>query len=293
MHASSSPVALATVLLALTLPPLQAQERDTRLGSAASRAGVARGPLPDPSIFDGTNQEAEKRPEHGMLGEFEMGGNTESKSDRVGGMQEQTPGQKSSNQQQPSGGQNAQNQQQGGGGSQADSKQNQQNQGGGGSQGDPSQQGGGGGQQQGGQQGGGGQNGQIPTPNGGGAQGTAGASGSQAGAAGTSSTGGAAGAQADGIQSSGLSGPSDGSAASQSSAAPSKPGEMKIGDAALQIKTLPSGTASQVVGVQQPAAGGKDAPQAYDAKTPGGGKQGGSGRGNSGVERGKVMPAGL
>jgi hypothetical protein len=98
------------------------------------------------------------------------------------------------------------------------------------------------------------------------------------------------GAKAEGMQASGLSDPNGGGAAPQNQAN-TPPSNMKIGDAAMQIKTLPPGVASAVVGMEaQPK--GKDTPQSYDAKTPGGGKQS-TGRGNQGVERGKVMPAGL
>ncbi|MEO6245895.1 MAG: hypothetical protein ABIQ12_10735 [Opitutaceae bacterium] len=58
--------------------------------SAASRAGAnrngaARGPLPDPALLDGSSQPAEKRPEYGMIGDFEMPGDENAKSGKVGG----------------------------------------------------------------------------------------------------------------------------------------------------------------------------------------------------------------
>lgn len=49
--------------------------RDTTRGSRAI--------LPDPVLFDGSSLPAEKRPEHGMLGEFEIPG-SEEKSDNAG-----------------------------------------------------------------------------------------------------------------------------------------------------------------------------------------------------------------
>jgi hypothetical protein len=96
---------------------------------------------------------------------------------------------------------------------------------------------------------------------------------------------------AEGTQAASLSDPSGGAAASQSQGTVSKPGDVKIGDASLQIKTLPAASAASVVGLE-PQAKGKETPQSYDPKTPGGGKQSG-GRGNQGVEKGKVMPSGL
>jgi hypothetical protein len=69
-----------------------------------------------------------------------------------------------------------------------------------------------------------------------------------------------------------------------------KPQQIAIGDRAMQIQAqapLPG-----VVGMpQQPV--GKDVPQQYDAKTPGGGSQSGSKSGNQGVEKGRVMPSGI
>ncbi len=102
---------------------------------------------------------------------------------------------------------------------------------------------------------------------------------------------GSAEAQAIGTQATSLSDPAGGAAASQSQGNGSKPGDVKIGDASMQIKTLPAGAAASVVGLE-PQAKGKETPQSYDPKTPGGGKQSG-GRGNQGVEKGKVMPTGL
>lgn len=230
----------------------QAQERESTRSARSST--TAKGPLPDPLLLDGSKEAAEKRPEHGMLGEFELPGNENAKSDKVGGAQPEE-------QSQGGGGSKSEK---GGGGAAPAAAAAAAAQGGGGSGGEQKE-----GSGQGGQAGQNGQSGQ-----------------------GTESTGaqGAAGAKAEGIQASGLSDPANGEAASQSQAS-SPPSNMKIGDAALQIKTLPPGVASAVVGME-PQQKGKETPQSYDAKTPGGGKQSG-GRGNQGVERGKIMPAGL
>src|SRR3954468_8484745 len=59
---------------------------------AASRSAQAKGPLPDPALLDGSALEAEKRPEYGMLGEFEMPGDEKAKSERVGQSSQQPPG---------------------------------------------------------------------------------------------------------------------------------------------------------------------------------------------------------
>lgn len=206
------------------------QERE----STRSARGAAKGPLPDPALFDGSKEAAENRPEYGMIGNFELPGQDDAKSDRVGASAEPPPT----------------------GGAPASAASASAS-----------------------------------------ASGPAGAAASaQAAAAGGGGSQqiqaqGAAGAVAEGTQAASLSDPSGGAAASQSQGNVSKPGDVKIGDASLQIKTLPAGSAASVVGLE-PQAKGKETPQSYDPKTPGGGKQSG-GRGNQGVEKGKVMPSGL
>ena len=56
------------------------------------RPGAAKGPLPDPALLDGSTQQAEKKNEQGMLGEFELPGDDNAKSGKVGG--QQSPGAK-------------------------------------------------------------------------------------------------------------------------------------------------------------------------------------------------------
>ena len=60
-----------------------------RTGAAAA---AAKGTLPDPVLFDGSKDQPEKRPDRGMLAEFELPG-SEQKSDRVGGPAGQSGGQ--------------------------------------------------------------------------------------------------------------------------------------------------------------------------------------------------------
>jgi hypothetical protein len=224
--------ALCLAVLGLSAVPssFAQQERE----SARPARGAAKGPLPDPALLDGSKEAAEKRPEYGMIGSFELPGQEDAKSDRVGATGE-------------------------------------------------------------------------PPPTGGQASAAAAGSASASGPAGVATAAqaataggggtqpiqaqGAADAVADGTQAASLSDPSGGAAASQSQGNVSKPGDVKIGDASLQIKTLPAASAASVVGLE-PQAKGKETPQSYDPKTPGGGKQSG-GRGNQGVEKGKVMPSGL
>ena len=88
----------------------------------------------------------------------------------------------------------------------------------------------------------------------------------------------AAGAQADNLkvpEGASGGGPPDGN----------KPQAQKIGDASLQIQTLPQNTAN-VVGLQGSSA------QQSEKKTPSGGSQS-SGGGNAGAEKGRVVPKGL
>ena len=203
-------------------------------GSPRPARGAAKGPLPDPALLDGSKEAAEKRPEYGMIGNFELPGGEEAKSDRVGATGEPPPS---------------------------------------GAAGAPAA--------------------ATSTAAGGAGNPSAGANAAAAGGGGSEpiQAQGSADAQAIGSQAASLSDPSGGAAASQSQGNVSKPGDIKIGDASMQIKTLPAGSAASVVGLE-PQAKGKETPQSYDPKTPGGGKQSG-GRGNQGVEKGKVMPTGL
>jgi len=53
------------------------------------RGGAGKGVLPDPVLLDGSSQPAEKRPEYGMVGDFELPGDENAKNGRVGGPQQQ------------------------------------------------------------------------------------------------------------------------------------------------------------------------------------------------------------
>ena len=147
-----------------------------RAGSA--RPGAARGPLPDPALLDGSTQPAEKKSEHGMIGDFELPGDENARSGKVGGPQNPN--------------------QQGGGGGQQNTPPAGLPQGGGAA-----------GQQQNSQ-------GQPPPQGGGGAQGgeqsaqNAQQAGGQQSQAGGNSGAGDPGAQAQGIQVSEIGGPQGG-----------------------------------------------------------------------------------
>lgn len=62
-----------------------------RPGSAASGQksspprGAAKGVLPDPALLDGSAHPAEKRPEYGMVGDFELPGDENVRSNKAGG----------------------------------------------------------------------------------------------------------------------------------------------------------------------------------------------------------------
>jgi hypothetical protein len=240
-------------LLVLTLPvTLLAQtprEPASKSSSASARSSTsAKGPLPDPVLLDGSAMEEEKRPEYGMLGEFDMPGSESADSDKVGG--------------DPSISVNV-----GVGIPQAQGQQMGVPQGGGGASGGATD--------------------QAPQAAGGG--GAGGESQQQPG--GGSSPGGQGDASADGTQVGEMAG-SNGASQGGSPPPPSgKPQQVALGDSAMQIKS--SGAAPGVVGAEKMESAGKDVPQQYDARTPGGGKQSGSGRGNQGVEKGRVMPSGI
>jgi hypothetical protein len=53
----------------------------------AARGGSAKGPLPDPALLDGSTQPAEKKSEYGMIGDFELPGDENARSGKVGGPQ--------------------------------------------------------------------------------------------------------------------------------------------------------------------------------------------------------------
>ena len=193
--------------------------RDPR--TPAQRA--AKGPLPDPVLLDGSKMAAEKRPEYGMLGEFEMAGDEKAETDRVGGSSRQKGGSGSQQNAASTG-------EAGGGGAGTQATQNQQG------------------------------GGQAIEQN-------------------------AAQGSAEGTQVKEMQGSAQGGQAGQSG---EKPQQVALGDAAMQIK--PQANSQTVVGAQQQPVG-KEVPQQYDKNTPGG-KQAPS-RGNQGVEKGRVMPAGI
>jgi hypothetical protein len=69
-----------------------------------------------------------------------------------------------------------------------------------------------------------------------------------------------------------------------------KPQQVALGDKAMQIQA--QSPAPNVVGLPQQQVG-KDVPQQYDGRTPGGGSQSSTKSGNQGVEKGRTMPSGI
>src|ERR1051325_3181929 len=51
--------------------------------STSTRSG--KGPLPDPTLLDGSSQPAEKKSDQGMIGDFELPGDENVKNGKVGG----------------------------------------------------------------------------------------------------------------------------------------------------------------------------------------------------------------
>lgn len=174
----------------------------TTTRAAGATRTSSRGTLPDPVLLDGSTQPAEKKNEHGMLGEFEIPGDENVRNGRVGGQQGGQPG---GGQQQTAG-------MPGGGGG-----------------GSPGQQGQSGGGAQGAQQAGGGQEGQ---------QGQGGA-GNQAGGPGAGNQvagGGDPNAKAEGTQVGQLQG--DGAGGQSGPTSVQKPQDVKIGDSSMQIQGI-------------------------------------------------------
>jgi hypothetical protein len=222
-----------------------------------TKGGGARGPLPDPALLDGSTQTAEKKSEYGMIGDFELPGDENARSGKVGGPQNQSPP--------PAGG----------GGAQGGTPPMGLPQGGGGAQGQQQQQPGGAQGAQGGQQAAGGGAQGPENPNAGGNP-VAG--------------GGDPGAQAQGIQVAELGGEASGQGQGGTSTGPGgKPPQVAIGDSAMRIEQ-PAAQPGVVGGPQQQAAGHT---QQHDKGTGTGGKGPSGTQGPGRIEKGRSIPAGL
>ncbi|MBI5766201.1 MAG: hypothetical protein HZA93_00280 [Verrucomicrobia bacterium] len=262
-------VAVSAVLLGSQSYAQTPRERNDPVSPSATaqKAGArppARGSLPDPALLDGAAQPVEKRPEYGMLGEFEIPGDPNATNDRVGGQPQQGGGR---------GGQQLPNMPQGGGGSSGIS-------------GMPPM-----GMPQGGGSGG------QPMPPGaqGGAGGAPGAQGAQPGQQGGAGLAGGqpvdpsqANGQAGGIQVAELKTDEANAGGVGGEPAAPKPGQVAIGDSRMQIKGAQN--APGVIG----GAVSSGSTQQME-KAVGGGKGGGGAGDNSnkGVEKGRVVPSGL
>lgn len=90
-----TPPAWSATSPASTRPTTEKAATATTRSPSTPRGGAAKGVLPDPVLLDGSNQPAEKRPEYGMVGDFELPGDENAKNGRVGGPQnqQQQPGQ--------------------------------------------------------------------------------------------------------------------------------------------------------------------------------------------------------
>jgi hypothetical protein len=172
--------------------------------------------LPDPALLDGSTQPAEKKSEHGMIGDFELPGDENARSGKVGGPQSQNPNQ----------------------GGQANNMPMGMPQGAGGGPQQPGQQGQQGGAQAGGQQ-------QAGGAQAGGAQ-------DQKGGSNAIPGGGDPGAQPQGIQVAELGGEASGQAAGGEAGPGEKPQQVAIGDSAMRIEQSAVAQAG-VVGAQQTA----------------------------------------
>lgn len=74
--------------------PIRPASGSTKSGSSAAsrpsatRGSAPRGVLPDPALLDGSALPAEKRPEFGMIGDFELPGDENARNDKAGGQQQ-------------------------------------------------------------------------------------------------------------------------------------------------------------------------------------------------------------
>src|SRR4051812_46537039 len=225
----------------------------------AARSG-AKGPLPDPALLDGSTLPAEKKSEHGMIGDFELPGDENARNGKVGGPQNPNASAGGQSNNTPMG------MPQGAGGQQGQ-QQGQQQQGGGAAGAQAAQSG----QQQ---QGGGAQAGGPQNPS---------AAGQQV------AGGGDPGAQAQGIQVAELAGEASGQSGAGAAGLEEKPKQVAIGDSAMRIEQ--SASAAGVVGAQQQQVAGQT--QQHEKGTGSGGKGAGGAGGGNRVEKGRVIPAGL
>ena len=250
---------LAVAAVAQSTPGVRPATTAPRTGQARD-AGRTGSTLPDPDLFDGSKFEKEKRPETGMIGEFEMPGSDDQNS-KVGG----NPGEAGGNQAPPkpgaAGAAGAAGATSGGG---APSTPGSEQAGGGGS-----------------------------VEN----SGAAGAVGGALDQSKPTSSSGQAGAgdpnaKAEGVAADRLEGGGAGGAAAAQKAAgqgnKSKSSASKIGSAELRIEALPESD-KDVVG-REAAPGGT---QGSNRDMPAGKGGQGSNNQNKGVEKGKVIPKGL
>ena len=243
-----------TAVRAQTASSASGSSSTTSRTSSASRTGSsAKTVLPDPALLDGSKQPAEKRPEYGMVGDFELPGDENARNNRVGGQQNQQAGAPNANAQTAGLPLPSQSQSGGAGSNQQPSLQLPQ----------PQQQGGGGGGQE---KDGQGQNGTAQT------NGQSGNGSQMSGPQG----------QADGRQVGQLGGEAG---AQDPSMASNKPGQMSIGDKGMRIETSPN--VQGVIGEQT----GQN--QQHEKGTGTGGKNAVGNNGNRGAERGRTMPSGL
>lgn len=253
---------LASAAVAQTTPPARPASARTGQAKEASRSGAAL--PPDPDLFDGSKFEAEKRPETGMIGEFEMPGGPE-QSDKVGG----DPGQAGGGNQPPppnaAAGGAAGAASAAGGGAPASAAAGSEGAAGGGASAENA-----------------------------GAAGAVGGALDQSKPMGTGQSSGAGdpNAKAEGMQADGIQGASGGSAAAAQNAAgssKSKAASGRIGSAELRIDALPPEAEKDVIGREAAPGGTQGSNKAMPA-----GKGGqGSNNQNKGVEKGKVIPKGL
>lgn len=272
----------ACALATAAMPAADAAKAPAARPSTA-KSGAAGKVLPDPALLDGSANPAEKRSEHGMIGDFELPGDENARSGKVGGGQPGQPGGQGG--QQP----NQQGQQpaitlppvplpggvtmpgaNGSGGLPAGAA-------GGGLPGIPAAQGGG-----------------LPNPAGGGAQGGAMPAGSQGGAqgaqGGAQGAAGAAGGDPSGVQVAGLGGDAGAAGAQGAQGAGNaggKPAPVGIGDSSMRIEPSPG---MPQAGPNAQAAGHT---QNHDKGTGSGGRGAAGAQSGNRVEKGRATPAGL
>src|SRR5689334_21401684 len=78
-------ISLSAVAFGASAPETTKQPASTTRSSSTAARSPARGPIPDPTLLDGSGLPADQKGQEGMLGDFEIPGDPNVRNGRVGG----------------------------------------------------------------------------------------------------------------------------------------------------------------------------------------------------------------